>query len=195
MVRASGTQGDSDVWLLDLARNGLALAFHCSTRPSTGNPFWSPDGDRIVFSSTRKAMPIYIKKRSSGAGSEDVLLADKGDKFADELVARWAVSVVHENARDSGDMWVLPMAGDGKPFPFLQTPANEIRGSFRRTVAGSRTSPTNPDGRKCYVSAIQRLGRSRPEEDGRFHDRRRYAALAPGRAKRSFYVSPPPDGP
>ena len=128
IVRDFRNQGDSDLWLRDLARDGLASRFTFDAALDT-NPLWSPTGDRIVFSSTRKGSADLYQQASSGAGSEEVLLANNEN----EIATSWSADgryLLYMRMPAPADLWVLPMAGDGKPFPFLQTPANEGQGQF-----------------------------------------------------------------
>jgi Tol biopolymer transport system component len=129
MVRLLTGPGGSDLWLLDLARDGLATRFTFDAALDT-SPIWSPDGERIVFSSTRKGSADLYQKASSGAGSEDVLLATNENKFP----SSWSPDTRHllysQNSAGGNDIWVLPMSGDKKPFPFLRTRANAFQGQF-----------------------------------------------------------------
>ena len=124
-LRSQGT-GGGDVWLLNLTRNGLAtrFTFHAAT---DGQPLWSPDGSRIVFISNRTGNFDLYQKTSSGAGGEDLLLADKGDSFVDS----WSPDgrfLLYENVQGTaGDIWVLPLFGDGKPFPLPSNGGQRIR--------------------------------------------------------------------
>src|SRR5207245_9679944 len=52
-----------------------------------------------------------------------------------------AFTITNMKGNTKNDIWILPLFGDRKPFPFLQTQANEIDGQF------------SPDGRwLAYVS-------------------------------------------
>ena len=129
-----------DIWLIELAR-GVASRF--TNDPAMDIlPAWSPDGSHIAFSSNREgAMKLY-QKLSSGAGGDDELLKSGENRF----VLDWSpngrfILYRTQNARTLSDVWVLPMLGDGNPYPLLQTKFAETFASF------------SPDGRWiAYVS-------------------------------------------
>jgi Tol biopolymer transport system component len=117
-----------DLWLLDLVRDGLATRFTFDAALDT-NPVWSPAGDRIVFSSARNSSVDLYQKAASGAGVEEVLLATTKD----EIATSWSADgryLLYNEGPPPNDIWALPMSGDKKPFPVLQTQANETQGQF-----------------------------------------------------------------
>jgi hypothetical protein len=87
---------------------------------------------KLVVSRLQCAPPLDLyQKASSGAGTEEVLLADGLDKFA----YHWSLDgrfILYSSGagtpRTGNDTWVLPLSGDRKPFPFLQTPFHEFAG-------------------------------------------------------------------
>ena len=121
--------GTQDIWLFDLLR-GIPSRF---TTDSSNDwfPLWSPDGNSIVFSSNRDGVTNLFLKNASGVGGEEVLLKSDENKTADD----WSVDgkfIVYEsrNTQTKTDLWILPMVGDRKPFPFLQTVFNEQQAQF-----------------------------------------------------------------
>jgi Tol biopolymer transport system component len=132
--------GTFDIWLVDLAHSTLLrLTFGSSNQT---HPVWSPDGGRIVFASDRSGASNLYQKSSSGAGSEELLLGSDTSKY----VTDWSpdgrfIAYEKQDPRTGLDLWLLPLFGDRKPIPFLQTEFNEGQGQF------------SPDGRwMAYVS-------------------------------------------
>jgi Tol biopolymer transport system component len=121
-------RGTRDVWIVDLVRDLLTRFTFDPANDLAA--VWSPDGERIVFSSNRSGRQDLFEKPSSGAGSERVLLADNVNKSPQSWSAdgRFLLYAVAPGA--NADLWVLPLTGDAKPFPFLTTPFNEISGAF-----------------------------------------------------------------
>jgi len=132
-VRAAS--GGSDLWLHEIERaTETRFTFHPSTNY---RPIWFPDGGRIVFASNRSGAYDLYQKSAGGAGQEELLL--KSDASKDPLQwsrdGRFLVYTVRDNKTRS-DLWVLPMQGDRKPVPFLQTEFMETLEQSPRTAAG-----------------------------------------------------------
>jgi Tol biopolymer transport system component len=139
-------QRTRDIWLFDIAR-GLRTRFTFDPGDERAS-IWSPDGSRVVFTSPRKGHFDLYQKASSGAGHEDELLVDGLDKYPGDWSpdGRFILFGVGATGATS-DLWVLPLFGDRKPFPFLQTPFGEVPGRF------------SPDGR-WIAYASDESGRS-----------------------------------
>jgi dipeptidyl aminopeptidase/acylaminoacyl peptidase len=105
-------------------------------------PIWSPNNDRIVFSSSRGG-GIYnlYQKATSGSGKDEVLLVN-GNAKAPTQWSRDGRSIVYfeRDPRTKLDIWVLPMdrVTERKPVPFLRSEFNELLGQHNFT-ASSRT--------------------------------------------------------
>jgi Tol biopolymer transport system component/predicted Ser/Thr protein kinase len=126
---SSSSQAGIDIWLYDVAR-GLPTRFTFGPG-AAGASIWSPDGSRIVFNAFRKGHFDLYQKSSSGAGMEEVLLQDNLNKTPES----WSpdgqfILYVTAGATTGNDLFVLPLSGDRKPFPFLQTQFNEFAGQF-----------------------------------------------------------------
>ncbi len=119
----------ADIWLIELAR-GTPTRF--TFVPSVNDtPIWSPDGSRIVFSANRDGPMNLYQRAASGAGNEEALL--KSDNL--KLPIDWSADgrfILYQNQdpMTKWDLWVLPLSGDQKPFPFLQTEFVEAQARF-----------------------------------------------------------------
>jgi Tol biopolymer transport system component len=145
---------DRDIWLFDLAR-GLGTRFTFDPADEV-TPVWSPDGSRMVFSARRKGHLDLYQKASSGAGVEEELLADGLDKYTADWSPDGRFILFGVQAPTTGfDLLVLPLFGDRKPFPFLQTTSFENGGQFSpdgRWIAYE----SNESGRdEVYVAPFQ----------------------------------------
>jgi eukaryotic-like serine/threonine-protein kinase len=119
----------SDIWIYEIAR-GLPTRFTFDPA-SERAPLWSPDGSRIVFGSTRKGKVDLYQKAANGTGDEEMLLESEFDKYPMSWSRDGRFILYQEIApRVGGDLWVLPLEGERKPFPFLQTNSNELVPSF-----------------------------------------------------------------
>jgi Tol biopolymer transport system component len=130
--RASVTildRGLEDVWLYDVARGlRIRLTFgQADQRVST----WSSDGSWLVFDSNRKGHYDLYQRASSGAGAEEMLLEDNLNKVPLSWSPDGRFFLYASSGSPTGnDLFVLPLTGDRKPFPFLQTQFFEGFGQF-----------------------------------------------------------------
>ncbi len=135
----SDTRELGDIWILELAR-GTFTRF--TFDPNTDRrAVWSPDGSRVVFTSNRSGRDHLYQRLATGSGGDELLLPDAG-VTADDWSPDGQFLLYEANRPGSYvDLWILPMTGDRKTFPFLQTPFDETHGQF------------SPDGRWItYVS-------------------------------------------
>jgi serine/threonine protein kinase len=120
-----------DLWLYEIER-GIQTRFTFDPAPDLA-PLWSSDGDRIVFSSKRKTHLDLYMKTTTGSVPEE-LLSDFGgqDKLADDWSSdgNYILFETTNDPKTKNDLWILPMTGERKPIPFLQTEFNEQGGVF-----------------------------------------------------------------
>jgi serine/threonine protein kinase len=130
-TRAAVAKLDSnlDVWLVDL-KSGASTRFTFDPA-NDSNPIWSPDGKRVIFASNRGGVMGLYEKSADGAGTETVLLRPAPAA----TLTDWSRDGRYVIFHGADAIWVLPLEGDRKPFPFL-------RNDF--SPAGARLSP---DGR------------------------------------------------
>jgi eukaryotic-like serine/threonine-protein kinase len=122
--------GGSDIWLMDLAR-GTPTRFTFDSAIEVA-PLWSPDGSRIVYSSDRDGLMNLYQRAANGAGdAEPLLKTDANNKFCTDWSADGRFILFQEqNQRTNFDLWVLPLSGDQKPFPYVQGDFAEQQGRF-----------------------------------------------------------------
>jgi Tol biopolymer transport system component len=119
--------GSCDVWLHDLVR-GNASRFTLDSRENTFRfPVWSPDGSHIAFLSNRDGRTKLYQKATTGVAPDEAL--DQSQRRADDWSGdgRYVIEETPgtQTPKTGSDIWVLPLFGDRKPFPYLQTEFQE----------------------------------------------------------------------
>jgi Tol biopolymer transport system component len=113
--------GVLDIWLYDLAR-GTNSRFTPSS-PYNVSPVWSPDSSHIAFFDGT----FVNQKTTNGAGQNEIL--DRSTRLKAPVDwskdGRYIIEDAIADSKTGTDIWVLPLFGDKKPFPYLQTDANE----------------------------------------------------------------------
>jgi Tol biopolymer transport system component len=124
---------NSDIWTVDL-KHESRTRFTFDTAHE-GMSAWSPDG-RIAFSRSARGggMPggdLYVKPANVVA-AEEVLLQNSLEKYPMSWSpdGRFLLFGVDAGPPTNRDLWVLPLLGDRKPYPILQTRFNETFGKF-----------------------------------------------------------------
>jgi eukaryotic-like serine/threonine-protein kinase len=129
--------GTPNVWLTDIAR-GSTQRFAPGTS-FTASPVWSPDAARIVFRAVAAGVSEFYQKSASGGGKEDpVLLAGGATRSIppgsnSSEPTDWSPDgryIVFSTFTSSHQLWLMPVAGDGKPVKFLDSRADQMHGNL-----------------------------------------------------------------
>ena len=130
-----------DVWGFDIARGvKIPLTFGASSGQGNLYPVLSPDGKYVAYTSYRNGKYGLYQKSADGSGSETLLL-EGIDHF--RVPTSWSTDgkflVYHEgvsggtyaNGVPGGwSIWVLPLFGDHKAYPFIQSTFSAREASF-----------------------------------------------------------------
>jgi eukaryotic-like serine/threonine-protein kinase len=112
--------GNGDVWVMELARG---LLRRLTTDPATAQAgVWSPDGREIAFQTYRKGRYDLYRKPTAG-GKEELLLETPTNKNLRDWSADGKFLLYIDTTIDSNDrdIWALPLEGERKPFPVVQS--------------------------------------------------------------------------
>jgi len=119
---------NSDVWVYDLSRDTLSrLTFGGLSRW----PLWTPDGKRLAFQSSSAGPANLFWMPADGSGAVERLTTSEHLHTPHCWSPDGRVLSFTEVHPDTGrDIWLLPVEGERKPYPFLQTPSNESAPRF-----------------------------------------------------------------
>ena len=145
-----------DIWIADLVRGNFSrFAFHPRWEVY---PVWSPDGTRIAFGSDRTPPTQLYVKPTAGGAEERVL-----DTTYDAYPTDWSPDgrfLIYSGGRASAtrnDIWMLPLDGERRPRPLLQSPFHEAEGQLSpdgRVLAFSSDESGRPE---VYVGRMPTL--------------------------------------
>src|SRR5262249_44911207 len=130
-VAVATSTGTGDIWVFEFARD---MSNRLTNGPGeSARPVWSPDGRRIVYSSTEGGGVRMLVKPASGAGKEELLRKSDSDEMCANdwsRDGRFLLFQEYDIARGKRHLWFLPMDGDRKPTPYLHSEFNENSGQF-----------------------------------------------------------------
>jgi len=123
----TGNPGISGIYIWDDARQVLSrLTFN----GQADSPVWAPDGKRVAYRSAKPKLGIYWKA-ADGSGRKEPLVFGQiqygSISFSPD--GKFLAYTIY-GAQTNNDVWILPLGGNRKPFPFLDTPANEANPQF-----------------------------------------------------------------
>jgi len=120
--------GQSDIWLMDLVR-GVPLRFTFNAG-SEDDPSWSSDGKSVFFQSNRDGFVGLYQRAATGAGNDQLLARSDGVDNGTDCSADGRFIFFGKAPSIGADLWVLPLFGERKPYPVLQSEFSETQGHF-----------------------------------------------------------------
>jgi eukaryotic-like serine/threonine-protein kinase len=155
------------LWIYDLARNTRTRFTFDNQNYS--HPVWSADGSQIAYTqgggAANDAGHSILSKTSNGNGAEKTLLSLNPSTGTQLALCDWSPDGRYLMYRtgtsgtgDGFDLWILPLFGDRKPFPYVAGPGDQLYAQFSpdgRWVAYT----SNETGRnEVYVAPFPRTG-------------------------------------
>jgi Tol biopolymer transport system component len=125
-----GSVEADDLLRIDLAR-GVATRLTFGNY-ANNNPRWSPDGRWIVFTSNRGPSRDLYRVAAMAGGEEELFITLEGNF---NNILDWSLDgrfLIYRslNPQTKYDLWLVPMAEEPKPVPFLKTPFSETDASL-----------------------------------------------------------------
>jgi Tol biopolymer transport system component len=128
------------------------------------DPVWSPDGSQIAYDALKAGQGTGIySKPSSGAGPAVELLAPiPGENLALCDWSRDGRYIVFRRGNTGAgagqDLWILPLFGDRKPFPYVRDPGDQAQAQFSPDGRWIAYSSTESGAFQIYVQPFPATG-------------------------------------
>jgi Tol biopolymer transport system component len=150
------TASGSDLWLWDLSR-GAEQRFTTDASFNSA-PFWSPNGDRIVFASSRGGGIFDLYQKATNGTGKDELLRTSGKGRLPTQWSRDGRFIVYSEGdpKAKWDIGVLRMDSvtNRKPVPFLRSEFNELHGQLSPDSQWMAYTSDKTGQREVYVVAF-----------------------------------------
>lgn len=118
------TVGIDDLYVMEIARGASTRL--TSESIGVGSAIWSPDGNYLVWNTNRSGAHQLYRKPASGTGQEELLVQSNNLIFPTDWSADGKYIFYTEvDPKTQSNRWVLPLEGNRKPYPFLQTSFSE----------------------------------------------------------------------
>jgi serine/threonine protein kinase len=155
------------LWVYDLTRN-------TRTRLTFGNenyshPVWSPDGSQIAYTqgggAANDAGHRILSKASNGTGEEKQLLSLDPATGMQQALCDWSPDGRYLMFRtgtsltgDGFDLWILPLFGDRKSFPYITGPGDQLYAQFSPDGRWVAYTSSETGRNEVYVAPFPRTG-------------------------------------
>jgi hypothetical protein len=117
--------GGGDLWIFETGVTEPSRFTFDATHDNS-MPVWSPDGTRIAFASMRNGKWGLYLKQSDNTRTEELLIEIDLPAAPMGWSPDGALLVyTTRDSRTAGDIWAVPLTGEKKPRPILQTPFDE----------------------------------------------------------------------
>jgi serine/threonine protein kinase len=115
---------ENDIWIWHIVRRTLTkLTFSPALDVF---PVWTPDGHRVVFSSTRSGTQQLYSQAADGTGTSTLLRTVDGNQFVGSVAPDGKTLVVVQNAPATGnDIFKVTLDANDSGEVLIQTPAAE----------------------------------------------------------------------
>jgi Tol biopolymer transport system component len=169
-VSKFSSKTSSNIWLMDLP-GGRSTRFTFGSAMDVG-PVWSPDGSSIIFESNRDGRGNLYQKPVSSLKEEEILLRSSEDNNPESWSrdGRFLLYLARKPNKNETDIWVLPLEGDKKPFPFLITDFSEDDAHFSPDGRWVAYTSDESGQREVYVRSFSmNPARTAVEAGGKWH--------------------------
>jgi Tol biopolymer transport system component len=149
------TQGDRNVWVLDLSRGVMT---HLSSEGRNARAIWTPDGQRITYGSAAGGVENLFWRTSDGSGSPERFTTSE----IQQVPSSWSPDgrTLLFMAQTPSGYDVMALSTDGNPHirPILQSRFNEYYAEFSPDGRWIAYVSNESDQNEVYVQPFPRPG-------------------------------------
>ena len=184
-VMRDETDGKMDIYVIDIARNVPQRLI--SNAGDDMFPVWSPDGTRIYFTAAGGGS-LDLARRSLAAGASDEIIFKSPELKVPSSISRDEATLLFTRSvnslRGGRDIWALPLSGDKKPYPVIETKYEEEEAVFSPDGKWISYQSDDLGSWQVYVTSFPPTGRP-----VRISTTSGYAAAWSGDGKTIFYIA------
>jgi Tol biopolymer transport system component len=142
-----------EVWSYDMSLGvKTRLTFGTGSGRAHLSAVWSPDGQRIGYMSIRAGKWGLYEKAADGSGREQVLMEDtQSIKYMNDWSPDGKYLAFQQAVQGVNEIWLLPLTGERKPVPFLQSQFTANLSSFSPDGKWLAYCSTESGEQKVYV--------------------------------------------
>jgi eukaryotic-like serine/threonine-protein kinase len=157
-TRVDPATGNLDIWILDLER-GITSRLTSDASPDADGR-WSPDGSSIAYTTQEKGNRDIYEKKASGIGQETPLLNSMEPESLDD----WSPDgryIVYRTGANTNTIYALPLFGDRKPFPVIESEFNKDGSHLSFDSAWLAYNAIESSGPQVYVVSFPKPDQKR----------------------------------
>jgi len=142
-----------EVWSYDMSLGvKTRLTFGTGSGRAHLSAVWSPDGQRIAYMSIRAGKWGLYEKAADGSGNEEVLMEEtQYIKYMNDWSPDGKYLSFQQTLQGVNEIWLLPLTGERKPIPFLQSQFAANLSSFSPNGKWLAYCSTESGEQKVYV--------------------------------------------
>jgi hypothetical protein len=132
-----------DLWVFELARG---IHTRLTTAGANRYPLWTPDGKSVIYGSSNQSSALTLyRKAVDGESAPELLASAKAGLIPTDVSHDGQfVAITTSSPENKQDVVIMPLSGEHKLTPFMQTPFNERAARFSPMVSGWPLAPMNP---------------------------------------------------
>jgi Tol biopolymer transport system component len=156
-----------DIWITDLSDNRTTRLTFDATQENS-SPVWSPDDSRIAYASARDGKAGISVRFSNNTGAEERVFETSTRGVVPNGWSPDGQNIIFSfpGAKTSWDLWLVPVSGDHKAVPLLQTSFSEGFGQYSPDGRWITYSSTETGISEVYVQPASMSGGKFPVSNG-----------------------------